>query len=139
MIIIVLLSGCVSMPKITPQGEVSPETDWVPFWKARKRAEDMMATKGWEKPEQNTEDESDVWLWLAGLAGLCAIGCFVGGYLSHWHELIGAGVILGVCAVIATGISAIIGWIAWVAGGLLVAALAWLGVRLRKWSFSKNG
>jgi hypothetical protein len=126
------------MPDITPRGKVSPDkTTLVPFWRAGAHADDMMESKGWKKPENNTDDESWLWLIVAGICALCSVGCFVFAYVTHIHEGIGAGAILGTFAVVATGISAIVGWIGWIVGAALVCGLIWAGVRLRNWSFTK--
>jgi hypothetical protein len=123
------------MQAITPQGKVSPKKrKWVALWNAAKHADDMMATKGWEKPKNNTEDESRLWLGIAGTcAGLSILSFIVAYVTAPCHKAIGVGVILGVSALVCTGISAIIGWIGLIVGLGLIAVLVFLGVKLRNY------
>lgn len=130
--------SCVMMPKILPSGKVSSdEREAVAAWNAAEHAEQMMETKGWEKPESNLQDESELWLWLAGIGALCSLVSFCVGYVTHIHEAIGVGFICGIFAVVCTGISAVVGLIGWIIGALVVVGLVVAGVRFRSFSLKK--
>ena len=131
----VLIGSCVALPVITPRGKVSPtDTEWVAAWNAAQHADDMMAAKGWEKPKNNTEDESALWLGIAGTCAGLSILSFVIAYVTApCTKAIGVGVILGVSALVCTGISAIIGWIGLIVGLGLIAVLVFFGVKLRNY------
>lgn len=136
----VLIGSCVALPVITPKGKVSPtETEWVAPWNAAQHADDMMEAKGWEKPKNNTEDESRLWLGIAGTCAGLAILSFIIAYVTApCHKAIGVGVILGVSALVCTGISTIIGWIGLAVGLCFIAALVYLGVKLRNYDVIKH-
>jgi hypothetical protein len=127
--------SCVMMPTIQSDGKVSAtDTEPVSVWNAGSHAERMMESKGWAKPKANLQDESELWLWVAAInAGLMSLS-FVWAYLSHQHDMLGAGVIFGILALFCTGVSAIMTMIAWIVGGTILVALIWAGVKLRKFS-----
>jgi hypothetical protein len=142
-LIVMLIIGCASLSKIEPdksgRNRVSAsENEWVWFWNFKDYMERFGSSKGWEKPKPNNNGSQ--WLWI-GIAGVCAtlsIASFVVAYVTApCHKAIGVGAILGTFAVVATGISAIVGWIGWIVGAALVCGLIWAGVRLRNWSFTK--
>ena len=125
-ILSVLIGSCVALPVITPKGKVSPtETEWVAPWNVAEHADDMMESKGWEKPKNNTDDESALWLGIAGTcAGLSILSFIVAYVTAPCHKAIGVGVILGVSALVSTGVSSIVGFLPLLMGlgliGLLV-------------------
>jgi hypothetical protein len=130
--------SCVMMPKILPTGEVSAdETEAVAAWNAGEHAENMMEAGGWKKPKQNLQDESDLLLWLAGIGALLSLAAFCIGYVTHIHEAVGVGFICGIFAVVCIGLSAVVGLIGWIIGGLIVVGLVVAGVKFRKFSLFK--
>jgi hypothetical protein len=139
-ILTALIGSCIALPAITPKGKVSPtETEWVAPWNVADHADDMMESKGWEKPKNNTEDESALWLGIAGTcAGLSILSFIIAYVTAPCHKAIGVGVILGISALVCTGISAIIGWIGLVVGVGLIAVLVYLGVKLRDYDVIKH-
>ncbi len=85
-----------------------------------------------------------MWLWFAAICAGLSVLSFVLAYLTHQHDAIAVGAILGVAALIGTVFSAIIGWIVWIGGGLLLVCLVWLGWKLRhisvvEWLKSRKG
>ena len=145
----VIFVSCVGMPEITPDGKISTkEETYVPWWKADDHADDMLESKGWKKPAQNLQDESTLCLWLCAGFAVLSGAAFVVAYLTKQHTMIGAGFILGAVAVFWLGVSSIVGWIGYFAGGLLLVALVGLGWKLRNvsiyemfihWKDSRNG
>jgi len=136
----VLIGSCVALPVITPKGKVSPtETESLWFWDAADHADNMMATKGWEKPKNNTEDESNLWLGIAGTcAGLSILSFIIAYVTAPCTKAIGVGIILGLSALACTGVSAIVGWLPLAIGLGFIAGLVWLGVKLRSYDVVKH-
>jgi hypothetical protein len=131
----VLIGSCVALPVITPKGKVSStDTEWVALWNAAQHADDMMEAKGWEKPKNNTEDESALWLGIAGTcAGLSILSFIIAYVTAPCTKAIGVGIILGLSALACTGVSAIVGWLPLVMGLGFIAVLVYLGVKLRNY------
>ena len=131
-ILCALIASCASLPLITGSGKVSPnERVSVPVWKCDDYAERLLETKGYKKPTANLDDESALWLWIAGICALGGIGCFVAGYMTSMNKLCIVGAMLCGAALVATGISAVVGLIAWIVGAGLIAVLCYLGWKLR--------
>jgi hypothetical protein len=125
------IAACIQLPAIK-NGKLDIEkAEPVPVWAVDEYVDDVMESKGYKRPVSNLDDESALWLWIAGLCALGGIAAFVGGYLSHWNKLCVVGAMLGLCSLVATGISAIVGLIGWIVGALLIAALCFLGWKLR--------
>jgi len=94
----------------------------------------MMAAKGWEKPKNNTEDESALWLGIAGTcAGLSILSFIIAYVTAPCTKAIGVGVILGISAIVSTGVASIVGWLPLVMGLGLIAVLVYFGVKLRNY------
>jgi hypothetical protein len=99
----------------------------------------MMEAKGWEKPKNNTEDESALWLGIAGTcAGLSILSFIIAYVTAPCHKAIGVGVILGVSALVSTGVSSIVGWLPLVIGLGLIGLLVYFGIRLRDYDVFKH-
>ena len=139
-ILSVLIGSCVALPVITPKGKVSPtETEWVAPWNVAEHADDMMESKGWEKPKNNTDDESALWLGIAGTcAGLSILSFIVAYVTAPCHKAIGVGVILGVSALVSTGVSSIVGFLPLLMGLGLIGLLVFIGIKLRDYDVVKH-
>jgi len=139
-ILTALIGSCIALPAITPKGKVSPtETEWVAPWNVAEHADDMMESKGWEKPKNNTDDESALWLGIAGTcAGLSILSFIIAYVTAPCTKAIGVGVILGVSAIVSTGVSSIVGWLPLVIGLGLIGLLVYFGIRLRDYDVIKH-
>jgi hypothetical protein len=128
-LLLLVLVACVSLPKLLPDGSVSPkETEYVPAWGVRSRVAELFEAHGWGKPPVDT---SEPWLnaamWCAGLA----VTSFVAYYLTKLHEFGGSAVILGISAIICTGVAQIAGWLWLIPAVLILGGFVYIGLRCR--------
>jgi len=125
--------ACVNLQKLMPDGTVSPEeTEYVAAWKAKSRVAELLEAHGWGKPPVDT---SGIWIdsarWCIGLAVLS----FIFYYATKLHEFGGAGVILGVSAMVCTGVAQVAGWLWLIPAVLVLGGMIYLGVTFRDKSF----
>jgi len=132
-LLLLAVMACVSLPKLLPSGRVSAtETEFVPAWKAKSRVAELLEAHGWGKPPVDT---SGVWIdsarWCIGLS----IFSFILYYATKLHEFGGAGAILGVSAMVCTGVAQVVGWMWLIPAALVLTGALYLGIKFRDRSF----
>lgn len=132
-LLLLCVVACVSLPKLLPDGTVSPsDTELVAPWKAKSRVMTLFEAQGWGKPPVDT---SGVWIDSAGWCIGLSVACFILYYCTKLHEFGGSAMILGVSAMVCTGVAQVAGWLWLIPAIAALGGLVYLGVRLRDRSF----